>query len=154
MEAVEGAHSKPVVLFSGALMLALLIVLYAVALAGWPTADDYCNRVLVSERGFAGAMRWLLFEWSGRLVTGAAMYAAFALVDLPSLHWVSVALASLLALGAWQIATFVAPDNKSLRWPLSAFAFAAFAFGLYRLLGQAVFWATGGIVYLLPLVLP
>ena len=42
---------KVIVLASGAVVLALLVVLAAVAYASWPTADDDCNRVLVGEGG-------------------------------------------------------------------------------------------------------
>jgi hypothetical protein len=153
MEAAQGADSKPIVLASSAVALGLMAVLATVALATWPTADDYCNSVLVSDGGVAGALRWLFFEWSGRLVTGVPLYLAFAVVDLPALRWVSFALVCLFALAAWLIASFLAIEDRAFRWPLSAFVFAALAVGLYRLLGQAVFWSTGGIVYMVPLVL-
>ena len=133
-------------------MLALLIMLSAVALESWPTADDYCNSVLANG-GIGGALHWLFFEWSGRVVTGFPLYAVFALVDLPALRFVSVFLACLLAVAAFQTGSLVAGEDLPLRWPLCAFAFAAFVLGLYRLLGQAVLWSTGGIVYMLPLVL-
>src|SRR6266576_2784783 len=153
MEAAQGADSKPIVLASSAVALALMVVLAKVALATWPTADDYCNSVLVRDDGVAGALRWLWFEWSGRLVTGVPLYLAFALVDLPAMRWVSLALACLFALAAYQIASLLAIEARALRWPLAAFVLAALAVGLYHLLGQTVFWATGGIVYVLPLVL-
>ena len=133
-------------------MVALFIVLASVAFETWPTADDYCNSVLVAQSGVAGALRWLFFEWSGRLVSGVPLYATFAWIDLPALHWVSVALVGLLAVAAYQAATLVAGEDRPLRWPLCAFIFAALVLGLYRLLGQAVLWSTGGIVYSVPLV--
>jgi type II secretory pathway pseudopilin PulG len=153
MEAAKGAGSKSIVLASSIVVLALMVVLATVALASWPTADDYCNRVLVEEAGVAGALRWLFFEWSGRLVSGVPLYLAFALVDLPALRWVSLALACLFALAAWLLGSLLAIEDRTFRWPLSAFVFAALTLGLYRLLGQTVFWSTGGIVYMVPLVL-
>src|SRR5439155_4469346 len=153
MQAVPGSGSKLVVLASSTIALVLMVMLARVALATWPTGDDYCNRVLVDDNGVAGALRWLFFEWSGRLISSAALYSTFALVDLPALRWVSFALACLFALAAWLIASLVALEDRALRWPLWAFVLAALAVGLYPLLGQTVFWATGGIVYMLPLVL-
>jgi hypothetical protein len=153
MEAAQGADSKPIVLASSAVALALMGVLATVALAAWPTADDYCNSVLVRDDGVAGALRWLFFEWSGRLASGVPLYLAFALVDIPALRWVSVALVCLFAFASWLIASFLAIEDRGLRWSLSAFVFAALAVGLYQLLGQAVLWSTGGIVYMVPLVL-
>jgi len=144
---------KVIVLASGAVVFALLVVLATVAFASWPTADDYCNRVLVAEGGVSGGLHWLFFEWSGRLVSGVPLYSMFALVDLPALHWMSVALACLLAVAAGQIGALLAGEDRPLRWPLCAFVFTALVLGLYRLLGQAVLWSTGGVVYMLPLVL-
>ncbi|HEY3180341.1 MAG TPA: DUF6056 family protein [Casimicrobiaceae bacterium] len=138
---------------SSIVILALMVLLATVALVTWPTADDYCNRVLVDQGGVVGALRWLFFEWSGRIITGAALYLTFALVDLPELRWVSVALVGLFALAALLAASLVSVEDRALRWPLSAFVFAALVVGLYQLLGQSVFWLTGGIVYMVPLVL-
>ena len=153
MQAVPGSGSKLVVLASSTIALVLMVMLARVALATWPTADDYCNRVLVDGAGVAGALRWLFFEWSGRLASGVPLYLAFALVDLPAMRWVSFALACLFAFAAWLIALLVAIEDPPLRWPLSAFVFATLVLGLYQLLGQTVFWSTGGIVYMVPLVL-
>jgi uncharacterized protein DUF6056 len=152
-DGTSGVRERVIVVASVAVMLVLLGALCADGFASWPTADDYCNGVLVGERGFGGALHWLFFEWSGRVVSGIALYAAFALVDLPALHWVSVSLAGLLAVAACQIGSLVADDDSPLRWPLCAFAFGALVLGLYRLLGQAVLWSTGGIVYMVPLIL-
>ena len=132
---------------------ALVLVLASVALATWPTADDYCNRVLVDEHGVGGALRWLFDRWSGRLVTSTLLYAAFASIDLPSLRWVSLAVCVLFAIAAYLMSMLVAPNDRGLRWPLCALVLASLVLGLYRILGQTVFWMTGGIVYMVPLVL-
>ena len=55
--------------------------------------------------------------------------------------------------GAIPLKTIVALRDHKLRWPLFAFALASLGLGLYQLLGQTVFWPTGGVVYMLPLVL-
>lgn len=150
----RGKFTVPVsILVSSVAVFVVAVALAAVALASWPTADDYCNRVVVAERGIGGAIRWLFFEWSGRLISGAALYLTFALVDLPPLHWVSLMLACLLVLASWQMASLLALRGRVIRGPLSAFILAALVVGLYRLLGQTVFWATGGVVYMIPLVL-
>jgi Family of unknown function (DUF6056) len=151
--AVPAVRGKLAVLASGAIVLAIFAMVAAVALASWPTADDYCNSVLVAQGGIGGALHWLFFEWSGRIASGIPLYAAFALVDLPALRFVSIVLVCLLAVAAFQTGSLLAGEDLPLRWPLCAFVFAAFALGLYRLLGQAVLWSTGGIVYMLPLVL-
>ena len=153
MDAVPTERDRVAVRASSAVVLVLFIALAAVALTSWPTADDYCNRVMVAEKGVGGAIQWLYFTWSGRLASGAPLYLTFSFVDLPALRWVSLALAGMLTLAAWQIASFLALEDRAARWPLFAFILASLALGLYPLLGQAVFWATGGIVYMLPLVL-
>src|SRR5262245_21148375 len=82
MEPIAGGRNPFFLLASMIVVCALVVVFAGVALASWPTADDYCNRVMVAERGVDGAMRWLFSEWSGRLVTSSVLYSTFALVDL------------------------------------------------------------------------
>lgn len=150
----DGRTSAPMsVLVSLVAAAALAAMLIALGSFNWPAADDFCNHVLVETRGYAGALHWLFFEWSGRVVTGVALYAVAALVDIPALRGVSMLLAAGLVLVAWQIAAFVVPRPMAARWPLAAFVLAALTLGLYPLLGQTVYWPTGGIVYLLPLIL-
>ncbi len=146
----SGPMSARVSLVAAAALAAMLIALGSV---NWPAADDFCNHVLVETRGYSGALHWLFFEWSGRVVTGVALYAVAALVDIPALRGVSMLLAAGLVLVAWQIAAFVVPRPAPARRPLVAFILAALTLGLYPLLGQTVYWPTGGIVYLLPLIL-
>ncbi|MEP6656987.1 MAG: DUF6056 family protein [Betaproteobacteria bacterium] len=144
------AMSVLVSLVAAAALAALLIALGSF---NWPAADDFCNHVLVETRGYTGALHWLFFEWSGRVVTGVVLYAVAALVDIPALRAVSMVLAAGLVLVAWQITLFVVARPAPARWPLFAFILAALTLGLYPLLGQTVYWPTGGIVYLLPLIL-
>src|SRR5262249_42786626 len=127
MDAVPTERDRLAVHASSAVVLVLVIALAAVALASWPTADDYCNRVMVAEKGVGGAIQWLFFTWSGRLVSGAPLYLTFSLVDLPALRWVSLALAGTLTLAAWQTASFLALEDRALRWPLFAFILASLA---------------------------
>ena len=134
-----------------AAIAALTGLLVAMGLVTWFASDDYCNWMTLDERGIAGAMRWLYFEWSGRLATGFAMYGTLALVDLPGLHWLSaLAGASLLAVACILARLAGAVDA---RWPVRMFSLAALCIGLYPLLGQTVFWTTGALVYLVPLML-
>ena len=134
-----------------AAIAALTSLLVALGFVTWFASDDYCNWVVLDERGIADAMRWLYFEWSGRLATGFAMYGTLALVDLPGLHWFSALFgASLLAVASLLARLAGAAEAK---WPVRMFALAALSLGLYPLLGQTVFWTTGALVYLLPLVL-
>ncbi len=126
-------------------------LLAALGVVTWFAADDYCNWMHLDEKGIAGAMRWLYFEWSGRVVTGLAMYVTLALVDLPALHWLSALCGASLLGAAGLLARLAGADDT--RWPVRMFALAALSLGLYPLLGQTVFWTTGALVYLLPLML-
>ena len=126
-------------------------LLVALGIVTWFAADDYCNWMHLDERGIAGAMRWLYFEWSGRLATGFAMFLTLALVDLPRLHWVSALCGAGLLVVAGLLARLAGAADA--RWPVRMFALAALSLGLYPLLGQTVFWTTGALVYLLPLIL-
>ncbi|MEO5699342.1 MAG: DUF6056 family protein [Casimicrobiaceae bacterium] len=131
----------------------LTLSLVALGWANWPAADDYCNAMLVADLGVDGALGWLYTQWSGRLATGAVLYGAVARLEPPALHGVSALVAAGVALVAWQISTFVLGRARSLRPMLFAAVLAALVLGLYPLLGQTVYWPTGGVVYWLPLVL-
>ncbi|HZP87571.1 MAG TPA: DUF6056 family protein, partial [Burkholderiales bacterium] len=135
---------------AAAVVLASMIV--ALGWSNWPSADDFCNTVLVRNGGISGAMHWLYTQWSGRVFTGIVMYTTFALVDIPLLHVVSAVLAAMLVLAAWQMSRF-ANEHGRASAPLFAFALAVLVLGGYPLLGQTVYWPTGGIVYLVPLIL-
>ena len=151
---VNVAHDTAGRIINGVSLTAIAVLtglLVALGIVTWFAADDYCNWMHVDERGIAGAMRWLYFQWSGRLATSFAMFVTLALVDLPRLHWVSALCgASLLAVASLLARLAGAADA---RWPVRMFALAALSLGLYPLLGQTVFWTTGALVYLLPLML-
>lgn len=133
---------------------ALLVIgaLAAVALANWPAADDYCIHVWVDEKGILGVLRWHYVEWGGRLVTLAVLYTTSAWLDLASMRWLSLASVGVLAAAAWVIGSLIAMSDRELRVPLWALLMSAVAVGAYGLLGQVVFWPTGGVIYMLPLV--
>jgi hypothetical protein len=132
--------------------LLVIAALGAVALANWPAADDYCIHVWVVEKGILGALRWHYAEWGGRLVPLAVLYAASAWLDLANLRWLSLACVGVLAVAAWLLASLIAMSQRELRLPLWALLMSAVAVGVYGLLGQVVFWPTGGVVYMLPLL--
>ncbi|MDQ6621186.1 MAG: DUF6056 family protein [Pseudomonadota bacterium] len=127
-------------------------MLLALGWSNWPSADDFCNAVLVREDGVAGALHWLYARWSGRLFTGGIMYPTFAAFDLPSLRLVSALLAAGFLVSSWQIARFVAVGGAHDVLAVWPFTLVALTIGLYPLLGQVVYWPTGGIVYLVPLI--
>ena len=143
--------------------LAAWVAVAAVAVTLWvmvrhglaipASADDFCNR----NNAFAGtALEATLASyegWTGRLVTTFALYHALRLVDLPQLAVISSLLPLLLALGAWLLAGAFDARHAIDRLAIAAFLLVAAVLGLHHFTGQVVFWATGGIVYLLPLVL-
>jgi hypothetical protein len=135
-----------------AVALALALTLAFLGAAMWPAADDFCSRMFVDSDGVKGALEWLWGNWSGRVATSAVLYSLLALLPMDQLRWVSVALGLLLPLLAWQMATLWKPASH-LRLPLFAVVLAVVCWGLYPLMAQTVFWFTGGIVYLLPLIL-
>jgi hypothetical protein len=117
------------------------------------SADDYCN----SNNAFRGtALEATLASytgWTGRLVTTFVLYLALRLVELPQLATISAVLPLFLAASAWLLAGAFGARHIIDRLAIAAFAFVAMVLGLHPLLGQVLFWATGGIVYLLPLLL-
>jgi len=130
-----------------------LWVLVRHGLAVPASADDFCNRNNAFRGTALEATLASYGEWTGRLVTTFALYHALRLVDLPQLSTVSALLPLLLAGCAWFLAGAFGARHLIDRLAIAAFAFVALVLGLHLLLGQVVFWATGGIVYLLPLLL-
>lgn len=118
-----------------------------------PSTDDFCNRTIAPSQSLPAAVLAAYGDWTGRVVTTAALYATLAAFDPFGLAPVGVALAMLFSVVALQVATLATVGSSTLRTPVAAFALAAMMLGLYPLTGQTVFWVTGGIVYTVPLVL-
>ncbi|GIK86480.1 MAG: hypothetical protein BroJett026_19610 [Betaproteobacteria bacterium] len=117
------------------------------------STDDYCNRLNALQGTLAQATLASYTGWTGRLLTTAVLYAVLRVVDLPDLAKVSAVLPALLAACAWMLAGAFGTRHRLDRLAIAALAFVALVLGTHRLLGQTVFWATGGIVYLVPLFL-
>ena len=141
------------------LPLTLFAALIAYAYRGWfsrYTADDYCTAGLERATGFVGAQVYWYEYWSGRMtyyfVVGLVEYAG------PGVAQVLPAIASALWLfiGAWALL----PLARHHRWPdpLGSAAVGSAAVILVCLSGaprldQSLYWMTGMLTYLLPLVL-
>jgi hypothetical protein len=139
--------------------LMLFAALGAYAYRGWfsrYTADDYCTAGLERAAGFVGAQIYWYESWSGRVtyyfVVGLVEYAGPRVVQvLPTL-----ALSVWLFTGAWALFPF----GRHQRWPipLGSAAVGSAVVILVCLSGapqldQALYWQTGMLTYLLPLVL-
>jgi Family of unknown function (DUF6056) len=143
----------------GGLGLALTVVLSAYAFRGWfarYTADDYCTAGIERAAGFLQAQAYWYESWSGRftyyIVSGLVEYAGTGIVQvLPG-----AALIAFVGVGAWALM----PVAAAQRWPvpilttsvLSAALVVACLQGAPNL-EQALYWQTGMLTYLLPLVL-
>ena len=138
---------------AGAAIILVVAALATHGLAVLPSTDDFCNRLSATAEPLGEALRTMYLGWSGRVVTGTLLYAIFATLDLPQMRIAIVALVLLFAAVAFALARLVVPRDEGLRLPVAAFALAALTLGLYPLLDQVVFWPTGGIVYLVPLIL-
>ena len=154
-----GALALPESLSLGVLSLSVLAALAAYAYRGWfsrYTADDYCTAGLERAAGFVGAQVYWYEAWSGRmtyyLVVGLVEYAGPGVVQvLPA-----IALSAWLLVGAWALL----PLARRQAWPLppASAAVTSAAVILVCLSGapqldQALYWQTGMLTYLLPLVL-
>jgi hypothetical protein len=117
------------------------------------SADDYCNRINALNGSALEATLASYQGWTGRFVSTFVLYHALRLVDLPQLAAISSLLPLVLAAAAWLGAAAFGARHFTDRLAIAAFLLVALVLGLHQLLGQVVFWATGGIVYLLPLLL-
>ncbi|HEX8968046.1 MAG TPA: DUF6056 family protein [Chloroflexota bacterium] len=139
--------------------LALAAVLAAYGLRGWfarYTADDYCTAGIERAAGFVAAQVYWYQSWSGRF----SYYAVVSLVEFAGTGVVQIlpamALIGFVVAGAWA----VLPVARAQGWPEPRLASALLggAIVLACLQGapnleQALYWQTGMLTYLLPLVL-
>jgi hypothetical protein len=139
--------------------LTVVVSLVTYAYRGWfsrYTADDYCTAGLERAAGFVGAQVYWYQFWSGRVtyyfVVGMVEYAGPWVVQvLPA-----IALSAWLGIGAWALY----PLARRHHWrvpPVSATLVSA-AIILVCLSGaprldQSLYWQTGMLTYLLPVVL-
>jgi hypothetical protein len=141
------------------LSVTLVGTLGAYAYRGWfsrYTADDYCTAGLQRAAGFVGAQIYWYEFWSGRMtyyfVVGLVEYAGPAAAQvLPA-----IAISAWLLIGAWALL----PVARQQRWPapVGSAAVGSAAVILVCLSGaprldQSLYWMTGMLTYLLPLVL-
>ncbi len=144
----------PLAVWLAATALAVTLwVLMRHGLAVPASTDDFCNRLNALQGTALEATMTSYTGWTGRLVTTAALYLTLRTVDLPHLSTVSAMLPVLLAIASWFLSGAFGARHLVDRLAIAAFAFVVLVIGLHRLLGQTVFWVTGGIVYLVPLVL-
>ena len=144
----------PLAVWLAATALAVTLwVLMRHGLAVPASTDDFCNRLNALQGTVLEATMASYTGWTGRLVTTAALYLTLRTVDLPHLSNVSAMLPALLAMACWFLSGAFGSRHLVDRLAIAAFAFVVLVIGLHRLLGQTVFWVTGGIVYLVPLVL-
>ncbi|HEV7666176.1 MAG TPA: DUF6056 family protein [Chloroflexota bacterium] len=143
----------------GALGLSLAVVIAAYAYRGWfarYTADDYCTAGLQRAAGFVGAQVDWYQNWSGRF----SYYFVVGLFELvgPAIVQVlpAVALLALIAAGGWALR----PVAVRQRWPVPTLTatLVSTAVALICVQGapnvdQSLFWQTGMLTYVLPLVL-
>jgi hypothetical protein len=151
------AAAGPIGFTALAVALASLLAVYAVR--GWfarYTADDYCTAGLQRAMGFLGAQAYWYEFWSGRF----SFYFVSGLVELsgPTIVQIlpTIALAAFVAAGAWA----VLPIARAACWPVpiasAAMGSAAVVLACLQgapLLEQDLYWQTGMLTYLLPLVL-
>jgi len=144
---------------SAAVLAALCTPLLALAVTGLFSryaADDYCTAGQVQLAGFISAQSGLYVGWSGRfaatlLVTLVELIGPLAVPLLPT-----VALLAWMAAASWSTRKLAAAHGWRLP-PLSSWVLAALVvfvtLDTTADLPQILFWQTGLLTYLCPLVL-
>ncbi len=119
-------------------------------------ADDYCNAAVFRNKGFWGAQKWIYATWSGRFSSTALIGTSTALGP----HLIPF-LPAMLMVG-WLAATFW--SMREILWALDwrrdvlSIAAASELIVLAALasapdLGQSLYWQTGALTYLTPVIL-
>jgi Family of unknown function (DUF6056) len=121
----------------------------------WPAADDFGYWNLARSSGSPLAFASQMYEtWSGRLFTHFLNGLVFS---RPDLFW---ALAILPALAFALLPLALLADLESFdqrltapaRWIVASLTLAALFVALLPYLSECVFWLTGGLVYVVPLL--
>lgn len=120
------------------------------------TADDYCTAGAERAAGYLGAQVFWYQTWSGRFT----YYATVSLVELagPAVAQVlpAIALAAWVAVGAWAVHRLARAEGWPAPWLSAAVTSAAVVFVCVSGapdLDQVLFWQTGMLTYLFPLIL-
>lgn len=137
--------------FAAAVVTLWVLVRHGLAVPA--SADDYCNRNNALRGTALEATLASYTGWTGRFVTTFVLYLVMRVVDLPQLAVVSALLPLVLAAATWLAAGAFGARHVVDRSVIAVLALVALVLGLHALSGQVLFWATGGLVYLLPLVL-
>lgn len=132
-----------------AVVVATVLLTYVgLALFAAPSADDYCYAVKARTLGFLPAQAAWYRNWSGRY-TGTLLLSAFGLTDIErtySLLGAGAVLSIFLAMLALVVAA--AGDRLGRGWAcLSAGVLAALYLAGLPDVSQAIYWATGSLIY-------
>jgi len=118
-------------------------------------ADDYCTAGQLASRGLLGMQVSFYQGWSGRVT----FTLAAGLVESVGISLVPALSALVVAVWTGVLTWSIAPAAAALRWPrplptslLLALMLVTVTLGTTADLGQSLFWQTGMLTYLLPLV--
>lgn len=118
-------------------------------------ADDYCTASQVVEAGFIQAQSQLYVNWSGRFsaTLSNTLFELIGVRGVPLLA--SVALLAWVAAAAWAIRQLAAPVGWRLGVPACAVLGSLLVYATLDTtadLPQDLYWQTGLLTYLLPLI--
>lgn len=143
----------------GLLAVAFLLPALAMAHVGFSSryvADDFCTASIVFDRGFVGAQQWWYLNWSGKF-THILLIDALALLG----PW-TVPLTPVVLLAAWVTSSALAlrpllarisSTNSWAHSVLLALVLTSVTLGGAPGLWQSLYWQTGAIPYVVPIVL-
>jgi hypothetical protein len=147
--------SRMVAILAAAFSLSLAAFAYSGSFARY-VADDFCTNVELHSAGFFGAQLYWFTSWTGR-------FAFVLLIDaLDSLGAWTVPLSPLVILTAWLAAVVASVSPVWERLAGSSGGRGALAIGLALItltlgssagLWQSLYWQTGAVTYLVPIVL-
>lgn len=135
------------------LVTMLVVAMLILAFFTWPVADDYGFTLRAQLRGPLGSALDYYNGWSGRFVTSLVTGTFYNILDIRHLNVVSVVLTFILVTCIYLVAGILSSILRLSKGILFVLLVPIFWFGLSFIYGQVVLWPTGGIVYLLPLLM-
>ncbi|MEI7842016.1 MAG: DUF6056 family protein [Gallionellaceae bacterium] len=119
----------------------------------WPSIDDYCNFLNYSDVELLPHMFALYFGWTGRILTSLIVGLEVKLSSIQNVNLLNGVAGFELVLLAYLVASIVFHNTpQRVRW-MTVAVLPVLWFTLRPIIGETVFWFTGGVVYLFPMLL-
>jgi hypothetical protein len=154
-------NGRPTHFYSIFLHVILLLSISSALMIGfyeWPIADDFCNMSRLRDVGIYEFTSHAYQNWTGRIFTTYILASVLAFVPIELTNYVIVIQASMFIASVWFAIGWLNIEGNFIEYKKKNYFLLFFLiFYLFltysHVVGEAVYWLTGSIVYVTPLFL-